>query len=80
MSRTLMGAAAVVALLNFSAPAFAADPSSSELEALKADMARMQQRINQLEQQAAAAATPAVPQPSNPQTITMPSIQLSARC
>lgn len=63
MSRTLMRAAVIAALLSTSTPAFAATTSPSEIEALKAQMAQMQERLNQLEQAqtAQAVAAPAAP-------------------
>ncbi len=57
MSRILMGAAAAVALLHLSSPAYAQTPQS-ELDALKHQMLQMQARINQLEQSQAAAPPP----------------------
>lgn len=63
MIRTLMGTACVAALLCLSAPA-RADDTVSELQSLKAEMVKMQSRIDQLEQtqqQPAAATAPPAP-------------------
>lgn len=62
MSRTLMRAAIVAAMLGVSAPALAAN-DASEIAALKAQMAQMQERLNQLEQAQTeqAVAVPAAP-------------------
>ncbi|MBI3441698.1 MAG: hypothetical protein HY052_07885 [Proteobacteria bacterium] len=62
MTRIFMGTVCMTVLLSLSAPAWAED-TASELQSLKAEIAKMQERINQLEQaqQQAAVAASAAP-------------------
>lgn len=66
MSRTLMGAALAAALLVVPSPVLAAD--QSEIAALKAQMAQMQAKLNQLEQAQAEQAAAAPVATATPQS------------
>lgn len=74
MSRTLMGAAVVAALLNTAAPAMAQTGSQSEIAVLKAQMAQMQERLNQLEQAKPPVAAPAQATATNSASAFNPAI------